>query len=102
MEKKNTLDHLLEIEAEAAALVNEAQAEADRRIRENEDKNRSAYEERFKIEVKSRDEALKKAHDEFKKQYDDELVKYREEISGVNVDLPRFTALFNEFLAGEG
>jgi vacuolar-type H+-ATPase subunit H len=101
MENKNTLDHLLKIEAEAAALVNDAQTEADRRIRENEEKNRAAHEERFKVEVKAREEALTKEEEEFRKQYRDALEKYRGEISGVNVDVPRFSALFNEFLAGE-
>jgi vacuolar-type H+-ATPase subunit H len=47
MDNNEVLDHLLKIEAEAAALVDEAQAEADTRITEAEKQNRAAYDKRF-------------------------------------------------------
>ncbi|MDR2259009.1 MAG: hypothetical protein LBE14_07665, partial [Treponema sp.] len=46
-EARELLTHLLKIEAEAAALVNEAQAEADRRAGEGEKTNRARYEEQY-------------------------------------------------------
>jgi len=101
MENK-TLDHLLKIEAEASALVNDAQAEADRRTRENEEKNRTAYEERFKEEAQKREASLKEEKDRLKNQYQEILEKYREELSGVNADEQRFLSLFNQYVAAEG
>ena len=101
MENK-TLDHLLKIEAEASALVNDAKTEADRRIRENEEKNRMAYEERFKEEAQKREASLKEEKDRLKNQYQEILEKYREELSGVNADEQRFLSLFNQYVAAEG
>jgi hypothetical protein len=102
MENKTTLDHLLKIEAEAAALVNEAQAEADRRTHENEEKNRVAHEERHRAEAGKRELSLKDEIEKFKSQYQESLDEYRKEISGVIVNEERFFALFNEYIAGEG
>jgi vacuolar-type H+-ATPase subunit H len=102
MENENTLDHLLKIEAEAAALVNDAQAEADRRIHENEEKIRAVYEERFKVEAHAREEALNAEKEKLKEQYQNAIDEYRREISNINVDVERFTSLFNEYVAGEG
>jgi F0F1-type ATP synthase membrane subunit b/b' len=102
MENENTLDHLLKIEAEAAALVNDAQAEADRRIHDNEEKMRAAYEERFKVEAQGREASLKIEKEKLKEQYQDAIDEYGKEISGINVDVERFTSLFNKYIAGEG
>ena len=102
MDNDKALEHLLQIEAKAAALVNDAQAEADRRIAENEKKNRELYEERFRVEAQMRETVLKKEQDRLKKQYQTELEEYRQEISGIGTDVERFSTLFNEFYAGEG
>jgi len=98
MENENTLDHLLQIEAKAAALVNDAQAEADRRIHESEEKNRAAYEERFRAEVQAKETSLKKEKEKIKARYDKELEDYRNEISGVNVNVQGFSSLLNDYL----
>ena len=47
------LQHLLELEKEASALVNEAQTEADRRISEAEKQNRVRYDDIYNREVKA-------------------------------------------------
>jgi len=102
MENTNTLDHLLQIEAQAAALVNDAQKEADRRIHESEEKNRAAYEERFRAEAQARDSSLKKEKERTRKEYQKALNEYREAISGINVDVDSFCALLNGSLANKG
>jgi len=102
MSDENTLDHLLKIEAQAAALVNDAQAEADRRIHENEEKIRSAYEERFRVEAQAREASLKIEKEKLRKQYQNAIDEYRKEISGVKINVERFTSLLNEYIAGEG
>ena len=99
---ENTLDHLLKIEAEAAALLSGAQEEADRRIHENEEKNREIFEERYKAEAQTRESSLKKEIERLKEQYQKEIEDYRRQISGIDVDTRRFSDLFNEFLAGQG
>jgi len=93
-----TLEHLLKIEAEAAALVSNAQTEIDRRIRENEEKNRIAFEEYYKAEILKQQELLKIEKDKVNSQYQKSLDDYREEISCINADERRFSALLNEYI----
>jgi|GEM_PF-851097 len=95
---RGMLEHLLEIEAQASALVNDAEAEAERRIHENEERNRIAYEQRFKEEIQNREEALLKAKELIREKYQKELNDYKSEIEAVNVDENRFSVLLNEFL----
>jgi len=98
MENVNTLDHLLQIEAQAAALVNDAQTEADRRIHENEEKNRAAYEEHFKAEIQTRETSLKKEKEKIREQYNKAIEDYRKEVSAINVNTGNFSALLNDYL----
>ena len=102
MDNENTLDHLLKIEAEAAALVEGAQAEAEKRIHEYEEKNRALFEELFRMEVEMRETFLKNEIEKTRIQYQQTLEIYKKEISGVNVYEKQFASLLNEFLAVEG
>ncbi|MCL2243155.1 MAG: hypothetical protein FWC03_01650 [Treponema sp.] len=102
MDNANTLDHLLKIEAEAAALVEDAQAEAERRIHEFEEKNRALFDELFRMEVEMREAFLKKEIEKAKIKYQQLLDDYKNEISRVSADEKHFASLFNEFLAVEG
>ena len=102
MENVNTLDHLLQIEAKAAALVSDAQAEADRRIHENEEKNREAYEEHFRADAQTLEASLKDEKEKTRKEYQKALEEYRKEISGININVDGFCALLNGCLAGKG
>jgi len=99
MENENTLDHLLQIEAKAAGLVNDAQAEADRRIHENEAKCREVYEERYKVEAQKLDASLQIEKEKIKSEYQKALDEYRAEISGVKTNVDNFCALLNGCLA---
>jgi len=96
---KNVLDHLLKVEAEAAALVTDAQNEADRRIHDNEEKNRAVFEERLKEETHKQETSLKKEKEEINARYQTALDNFHEEIKSVNACEPRFCALLNEYLA---
>jgi predicted component of viral defense system (DUF524 family) len=102
MENDEALEHLLKIEAEAAALVNGAQAEADRRIAESEKQNRAVYEERYRIELEKLETEFQKEKEKVKEQYQKELEAFREELSGLSTNMDRFSVFFNKLLAGEG
>ena len=99
MDNVNTLDHLLQIETKAAALVNDAQAEADRRIHESEEKNHTLYEERYRAKVQELEASLKEEKEKIKIRYQNELDEYRKEISMVDVNVERFSALLNDCLS---
>jgi len=102
MENDEALEHLLKIEAEAAALVNGAQAEADRRVAESEKQNRAVYEERYRTELEKQETEFQKEKVKIKEQYQKELEAFREELSGLGTNMDRFSAFFNKLLAGEG
>jgi len=94
----NTLEHLLEIEAEAAALVDESRKEADRRIRENDDKNRVSYDKQLKLESQNQQNSFEKEKEKIKCQYQNALNDFREEISRIRADEEGFSALLNQYL----
>jgi len=94
----NVLDHLLKVEADASALVNDAQNEADRRVRGNEEKNRIAFEERIKTEIQEHEKIFNNEKERINNQYNKALQEYRDEISTVTVDEERFSGLLNEYL----
>ncbi|MCL2210455.1 MAG: hypothetical protein FWB95_00860 [Treponema sp.] len=98
----STLEHLLTVEAQASSLVNEAQKEADRLIHENEERNRTAYEERIKIEIKKHEAQLEQEKEKIKEQYSEALDRCRLELSGVESDVKKFCALLNEYIEQEG
>jgi vacuolar-type H+-ATPase subunit H len=97
----NTLDHLLQIETQAAAMVNDAQVEADRRIHESEAKNHAVYEESFRAKVHELEASLKEGKEKVKKRYQTELDEYRKEISMVDANYERFSALLNDYLTAK-
>jgi F0F1-type ATP synthase membrane subunit b/b' len=100
MNDDEVLGHLLKIEAEAAALVNDAQAEADRRVAEGEKRNRAEYEERYRGEAGRLEAELRQQKERIQAQYRQELAAYREQLSAVTVDTDRFSALLEELITG--
>ncbi|MDR0584987.1 MAG: hypothetical protein LBG57_11670 [Treponema sp.] len=100
MNDEEILGHLLKIEAEAAALVNDAQAEADRRVAEGEKQNRADYEERYRAEAERLEAEFQKEKDQVRDQYQKELEAYREKLNAINADTGRFAASLEGFLSG--
>jgi F0F1-type ATP synthase membrane subunit b/b' len=101
MGNNEVLDHLLVIESEAAALVDDAQAEANKRLMESEKQNRIAYEERYRKKSENLEAELQKTKDQAQQRYQKELEAYKEEISRVNLDSNSFSALLDTLIAGE-
>ncbi|MDR0878803.1 MAG: hypothetical protein LBN21_12185 [Treponema sp.] len=96
------LAHLLKVESEAAALVDDAQAEADRRITDGEKQNRAAYDERYGREAAEEEADYQKEIESVKNQYKKELEAYKEKLNAINADTGRFEALMEELLAKGG
>ena len=101
MDKNDALGHLLKIEAEAAALVIDAQAEADRRIEEAEKHNRISHEEIYQQHLLKLENNFQNFKEETRRLYLEELNAYREKISSANVDTDAFSALLDRFIAEE-
>jgi len=102
MDNNEVLDHLLKIEAEAAALVSDAQAEADKRITEAEKQNRAAYDKRFIEENQRLEKGFLQSKELAQQEYRKELETYKEKISSVHVNNDRFSSLLDSLVLGEG
>ena len=102
MDDHEILQHLLNVEAEAAALVDDAQAEADRRISEGEKKNRAIYDEAYSAEVSALEEELAKSVKAIRDNYRDQLKMYRDSLGAQEPDTASFTGLAKKILGLEG
>jgi F0F1-type ATP synthase membrane subunit b/b' len=101
MDNDEVLGHLLKIESEAAALVNNVQAEADRRVLEAEKQNHAAYEERYRSEGARHENEYQALKEKIQRQYQTELEAYSDKISSLHVDVNRFSALLDKFVTEE-
>jgi regulator of protease activity HflC (stomatin/prohibitin superfamily) len=102
MNQPDTLRHLLQVEADAAVLVDNAQAEADKRLAEGERQNRSRYEERYAQEVAALDADFEKEIDAIKEDYQKQLDAYRRTLDTMAVQAERFSGLMSSLLIKEG
>jgi septal ring factor EnvC (AmiA/AmiB activator) len=98
MTDDKALGHLLQIEAEAAALVNDAQAEADRRLIEGEKWSHAVCEEQYRAEAARLEAELQTKQEKVKARYQTELAAYREKLASLTVDAGRFSGLLIELI----
>ncbi|MDR2377072.1 MAG: hypothetical protein LBD96_11625 [Treponema sp.] len=96
--RQTILAHLLKIEADAASLVDDAQAEADRRIAESEKQNRSRYDEEYTQKAAELDRAFEEELSRIRADYQDQLEAYRKSLDAIPADQGRFSTLMDEFL----
>jgi F0F1-type ATP synthase membrane subunit b/b' len=97
---ENVLGHLLKIEAEASALVDDAQAEADRRVAEAEKRSRSCYDGEYSRRAAELEAAYSGEINQVRAEYRNRIEEYREGLEAIPVDQGRFSALLDQFLAG--
>lgn len=102
MDNNEVLGHLLEVESKAALLVDEAQAEADRRVTEAEKQNRAAYDERYRAESERLEKESTGAKDSARQRFREELETYKKQVSSVRVDAGRFSALLDSYISAVG
>ena len=98
MDNDEVLGHLLKIESEAAALVNDAQEEADKRTAEAEQQGRVLYEERYHQESERLENELQQSKERIRQHYQKELEACNEKIAAIPVDANSFSALLNRFV----
>jgi negative regulator of replication initiation len=91
--ESDVLRRLLKVESEAAVLVDEAQAEADRRVAEGEKASRARYDERYSQEAALLDGEYAKTVQAIKEDYQKRLGAYRESLDAMPVRKDAFFAL---------
>jgi len=98
MDEQDVLQHLLDLENRAATLVNDAQAEADRRLAEGEKENRAHYDEVYSAEVAELEASYNQNLAAVKKDYSSQLDTYLEGIKSISLDKAAFSSLAEKLL----
>ena len=98
MEDQEILQHLLSLEAQAAALVNEAQAEADRRVAEGEKQNRAIHDEAYAREVEGLESDYAQNLASIKENYQRQLDEYRDSLKNVTLNTGAFFSMAEDLL----
>jgi hypothetical protein len=88
----------LDIEADAQSLVDDAQAEADRRRAEMEKQNRARYEERYTREAALLDSRYESELGAIRDDYNRQLDEYRLSLEDHKPDYAEFCRLLDGFL----
>jgi len=102
MDDQKVLQHLLDLEAQAAALVDDAQREADRRISEGEKQNRSDYDEIYSREVQALEESYNKKLAVIKEDYQKQMDACRESLKVMSLNTAGFSSLVEKYLLDKG
>ena len=97
---QDILQRLLKVESEAAVLVDDAQAEADRRIAAGEKESRARHDERHGQEAARLDGDYARAVQAVKDDYQKQLGSYRESLDGMPARKDDFFALVERLLFG--
>ncbi|MDR1353269.1 MAG: hypothetical protein LBK05_08305 [Treponema sp.] len=95
---QDILRHLLDVEDDAQSLVDDAQAEADRRIAETEKQNRARYEEQYTREAALLDSRYETALKEVREEYSRHLDEYRLGLDKNEPDYAGFCRLMDDLL----
>ena len=98
---KDVLQHLLDLEADAADLVDHAKAEADRRLSEAEKVCRANYDEAYSAETVKLEAEYAKETAAIKEEYKKRLEEYKESLRSRATDKAAFSALVKQLLFKE-
>jgi len=98
MDEHEVLQQLLDLESKAAGLVNDAQAEADRRISEGEKQNRAQYDSIYSAEVAELEASYIKNIAAVKEDYRTQLDEYQENLKAIPLDKTSFSSLAEKLL----
>ncbi|MDR0587158.1 MAG: hypothetical protein LBG26_07955 [Treponema sp.] len=95
------LRHLLEIETQAAALVDDAQAEADKRIKASEERNRERYEQEYRRRMERLEAEYREKIGVAKAEYRAKLDVYRKNLDAMTLCFNDFSCLAEKLLFGD-
>ena len=99
MDDQEVLKHLLSLEAEAAALADDAQAEADRRISEGEKQNRARYDEAYAKELAVLEDSYNKNLEAVNEDFRRQLEAYKESLNSISLNLDVFYSMTEKLLS---
>jgi len=100
MPSNEVLDRLVEVERNAEALVNEAEAEASRRVSAAKERADIAYKASFESSARAVEERQTRAEAEADAEYAREIADYRAKLEGAVLDVKAFNEACKRYLAG--
>jgi vacuolar-type H+-ATPase subunit H len=98
---KKVLQHLLDLEADAADLVENAKAEADRQLSEAEKVCRANYDEAYSAEAVNLEAEYMKETAVINEEYKKQLEEYKENLRSRATDKAAFSTLVRQLLLRE-
>ena len=98
MDNNEVLDHLLKIESEAARMVDEAQADADRRVTEAEKHNRAAFDKRYREEGEKLENNFIQFKELARQRYQTELENYKQKTSSFEINTDGFSSMLDNLV----
>jgi vacuolar-type H+-ATPase subunit H len=94
----DAINHLLEVEKSASALINDAAQEADRRLSEARSKYNSEYKSRYD-EVAARLEVeYQNNHQQIAEKYQKEIESYKESLAAKSQNYEAFSSLLDRLI----
>ena len=94
----DAINHLLEVEKNAAALIDDAAQEADRRLSEARAKYNSEYKARYEKEAARLEAEYQTAHEKIAEKYQKEIDSYKESLAAKPQDSAAFAETLNRLL----
>jgi len=98
MDDHEVLQHLLGLENEAAVMVSDAQAEAERKIAEREKQNRARYDEVYAREARALEASYVQKIAAVKDDYQKKLEAYGEDLKAQPLDNRAFSSMAEKLL----
>ena len=100
MNETDVIGHLIQIESEAADMLLNAQAEADKRITEAKQKADTIYKEKYEELIKTLENDFFQQKSEIDSNYDKNFEEFRATISTVNQDKRTLNTKLESYLFG--
>lgn len=94
----DAINHLLEVEKNASALINDAQIEADKRIQEARAKYNTEYKTKYDSIAASMESDYQKAHQEIEAKYKKEIEDYKVSLENKPQNQKAFTDLLEKII----
>ena len=94
----DTINHLLEVEKNASALISDAALEVDRRLSEAHSKFNSEFKEHYEKEVSKLEAEYNSNHNQIQEKYQKEIDSYKDFLAAKPQNKEAFSSLLDRLI----
>ena len=94
----DAINHLLEVEKNASALINDAAQEADRRLSDAHSKYNAQYKERYEAVASNLEAEYQQNHNLIAEKYQKEIDSYKESLAANAQNYEAFSSLLDKLI----